>query len=278
MIRSILLPLNEIFLQGPAFEHAADLARAGATVTGIYVLDTKSLEVPVIGTPEGFVPTVLTPPVPEGAEVLERMRRRGERALEEFSGLCRAQGLAHRTLLASGLIDEAIARYAVAVDLVVISKAPGTSDLSESETCRLIALIIKLAARPVMVVAERFRTIRRVLIAFDGSPPAGRVLQVVPALAARASCFLVNISAGEQRAEEILSLAEQYLSSYNVSLTRKMIIESKPAEAILQASRELEIDLLVMGAYGHNPLREMIFGSTTEKVLKNCNCPAVLQS
>jgi nucleotide-binding universal stress UspA family protein len=41
---------------------------------------------------------------------------------------------------------------------------------------------------------------------------------------------------------------------------------------------EEKADILIMGAYGHGPIREVIFGSTTERVLDHCDSTVILQS
>jgi nucleotide-binding universal stress UspA family protein len=39
---------------------------------------------------------------------------------------------------------------------------------------------------------------------------------------------------------------------------------------------ELDADLLVMGAYGHSRLREMILGGVTRDILRNTNVPVLM--
>jgi nucleotide-binding universal stress UspA family protein len=39
---------------------------------------------------------------------------------------------------------------------------------------------------------------------------------------------------------------------------------------------ELDADLLVMGAYGHSRLREMILGGVTRDILRNANVPVLM--
>ena len=40
----------------------------------------------------------------------------------------------------------------------------------------------------------------------------------------------------------------------------------------------LKADILIMGAYGHSPIREVLFGSTTERILSSCTANVILQS
>ena len=54
-------------------------------------------------------------------------------------------------------------------------------------------------------------------------------------------------------------------------------IEAGEAETVIanQVAR-LDIDLLVMGAYGHSRIRQLIVGSTTTALLQSCTIPVLL--
>lgn len=45
---------------------------------------------------------------------------------------------------------------------------------------------------------------------------------------------------------------------------------------LLRYARQLEADLLVMGAYAHSPLQEMLLGGTTRYVLENAELPVLM--
>jgi hypothetical protein len=55
-------------------------------------------------------------------------------------------------------------------------------------------------------------------------------------------------------------------------------IDSDPfGQALLAKAREIGADLLVMGAYVHSPLREMIFGGVTRYVLHHAELPVLMR-
>jgi nucleotide-binding universal stress UspA family protein len=43
-----------------------------------------------------------------------------------------------------------------------------------------------------------------------------------------------------------------------------------------KAVRELSIDMLIMGAYSHSPLRSLVFGSKTSDLLRSAKVPTLL--
>ena len=55
-----------------------------------------------------------------------------------------------------------------------------------------------------------------------------------------------------------------------------MIHTGKEYKALLKFIREGTVELLVMGAYGHNRLRELLVGSTTSSVIRKSTIPVLL--
>jgi len=54
------------------------------------------------------------------------------------------------------------------------------------------------------------------------------------------------------------------------------ILHGEPETAIAAHVAEAGVDLLVMGAYGHGRLRNMILGSTTTALLRSCRIPVLV--
>jgi nucleotide-binding universal stress UspA family protein len=53
-------------------------------------------------------------------------------------------------------------------------------------------------------------------------------------------------------------------------------LAGRPDEVISRMVTETGADLLVMGAYGHGVLRNMIFGSVTSTLLRECKVPVLI--
>ena len=54
------------------------------------------------------------------------------------------------------------------------------------------------------------------------------------------------------------------------------ILEGDADEVIADYVIKQEIDLLVMGAYGHSKIRRMIVGSTTSEMVRTCQVPVLM--
>ncbi len=284
MIRSILLPIAE----GPVFKSAADHAfwlakKESSHIQALAVIDIKTFEIPVLGTPDGFMPSVVTPPIAESQTLVKELNAQARERLDAFADACAARGVACSVDLRTGIPGELIAREAMAHDIVVMARSGySRAAAAEEKLDPLVPQVIRGCIRPVMVAGSRFPAgeTLNLLVAFDGSVHAGRALAVAAELGARpgVKCTLMTVAMSEEAGQETLSPAESFLYHHSVAPTKLVVPGSKPSELICGVVSSVRADVLIMGAYGHRPMREMFFGSTTERVLAHCAVTAILQS
>ena len=69
-----------------------------------------------------------------------------------------------------------------------------------------------------------------------------------------------------------------YLSKHDVKveIERNENVQIAPAEWLLQRAANCGADLLVMGAYGHNRLTELILGGVTRTVMRQMTLPVLM--
>ena len=284
MIRSILLPLAEGPLFEIATEHAFWLAKKESShVQALAVVDIKAFEIPVLGTPDGFMPSVVTPPIAESRTLMNELNTQARERLDAFAADCVSRGVACSTDTLSGIPGEIIARQVMAHDIVVMARAGYSRAASEGEKLDpLVPQVIRSSIRPVLVAGTKFAQAEtlNILVAFDGSIHAGRALSVAAELGRRSgvTCTLLTVAASEEAGQETLAPAEAYLYHHSVVPKKLVVLGSKPSEVICELVSKARADILIMGAYGHRPMREMLFGSTTERVLAHCPTAVILQS
>ncbi len=68
---------------------------------------------------------------------------------------------------------------------------------------------------------------------------------------------------------------EDFLEPYKIDSTT-IILRGKEEREIIKFIKEGSVELMVMGAYGHNRLRELILGSTTSYVIRKSTIPVLL--
>ncbi len=285
MIRSILLPLSEGPLAAATRDYAFWLARKeGSCIKALAVIDVKAFEIPVLGTPDGFMPSVVTPPIAESQSMMAELTSVARDRLEQFSGECSRASVRCSTETRTGLPGEIIAREAIAHDIVVMSRGGYTRAVAaESRIDPLVSDVIRGSIRPVLVTGMNPPAdgeVRKIVVAFDGSNHAARALPVAAELGARPAveCTILTVSPSEDAAREVIEPAEAFLYHHGLVPRRQIVLGSKASELICEVAAGMRADMLIMGAYGHAPVREMLFGSTTERVLSHCGTTVVLQS
>lgn len=58
--------------------------------------------------------------------------------------------------------------------------------------------------------------------------------------------------------------------------TKGLLTQGSIVDVILQKSKQLEIDIIIVGTHGHGGVHHMIFGSVSEGVLRNTSCPVLV--
>ena len=115
------------------------------------------------------------------------------------------------------------------------------------------------------------------MLAFDGSATAFKGVELLagsPVLKGM-PIHLVMIGADTNDRWEQLKKAEKMLGDLGSDIT--IAIRGGDVEPTLHAyQEEHDIDILVMGAYGHSRIRQFLVGSTTTTMLKTAKKPLVI--
>jgi nucleotide-binding universal stress UspA family protein len=285
MIRSILLVLAE----GPGDVSAKSYAfwlagKEGSRIHALSLIDIAAFEVPVLGTPDGFMPPVVTAPLQEGRAMLNEMNALAKERLDAFAAQCAAKGIPCTAEVKIGAPGETIYRAAAAHDIVVIARTGYSHATHALESVDpMVTHAIRNSVRPVLVAGSGFQEtseLRNILVAYDGSPHASRALLAAVGLAARpgVECTLLAVAASDNLGKETLAPAEAFLIHHDITPKKQVVVSAKPSEVICGLAASSAVDIVIMGAYGHSPIREVLFGSTTERVLANCAATVILQS
>ena len=133
--------------------------------------------------------------------------------------------------------------------------------------------------RPVLVVPSEGRTGGTVLFAYDGSKAAQRVVVQGAYLTslAKAPCAVLTVDDDPERARRTQAPLLRYLEAYDLQ-PRATIVKGDATRQIIDQANSKGAGLVVMGAFGHNPIRELLFGSTTLNVLEQTPCPVLMMA
>ncbi|MCU8104696.1 universal stress protein [Shewanella sp. SM101] len=137
--------------------------------------------------------------------------------------------------------------------------------------------VIRTLKQPILVVMDEFTAPTRFMIAYDGSITAKKALNQVltSPLLKGLECHLVMVSDDQSLATAELALVAESLiaADFNV-VTAVCQGEVQTVLEIYQLKHQ--IDLMVMGAYGHSRIREFFVGSNTTRMISKSHIPLLL--
>ncbi|WP_299655738.1 universal stress protein [uncultured Jannaschia sp.] len=179
-------------------------------------------------------------------------------------------------------LDAEVARRALTCDLVVISDGLRDESDAPSQTAQAalfqipVGLLINGARRPRALQPER------VLLAWNSGLPAARAAHAALPLLREAEEVTVAVfdpvATPSRDGENPGSGMAQWLSHHGC----KVDVQQYPSggieigQAILDRAREMQADLVVMGAYEHSRMRELILGGTTRTMMAQRELPVLL--
>jgi len=80
----------------------------------------------------------------------------------------------------------------------------------------------------------------------------------------------------KSRIEDFCAEMESHIDSCRLLVEDIRISKGNPGEEILNTSKEIGADMIVMGNYGHNIIQEALIGGSARTVVKNSDVPVLL--
>lgn len=269
-MKSILLHIDHDRAMKARLQVALDIARA--TNGHITCVQAVSYDVFAPGDIYGSAIAAVMPVIKENAEEL-RAETEAQLELEEVPWDWRfVYGIApHRLLEASPLAD-----------LIVVGPADA-GEGARGPSALVGDLVIKTRS-PVLVVpgdTTSFDCSAPMLVAWNGSAEAGHALRsAVPLLACSCKVTLASVAEPTDKARFDLPSTEgaKYLARHGIECEVVEIPrgEAGIADTLFSAAQLRECGLMVMGAYGHSRLAEMLLGGVTRRVLSEPQTPILL--
>jgi len=288
-LKSILVPMTGAAVDRPALDLALAIARpTDAHVEALYARRDPREAIAYAGMGTGADMLAIGPIMDQ----LEREGREGSaRARATFEAWRGASGVAEATKPdpyahvtggwreETGARDRTVMQAASRADLVVCP-ALQTEPGPEQE---LLETALFGAARPVVTAPARLPAapFRHAVLAWNGSHEANRALAATLALLPRFDQLHVFCQAESHRAPAFPNDAIELLAWHGVKAqvwsfgAAKASGETIGAE-FLDAAQKVDASFLIMGAYTHGRVRQMVFGGATHHVLHHATLPVLL--
>jgi len=210
------------------------------------------------------------------------MREAGRRFLNELRERAKAAGVpAPDTRQRYGQLVESLAGQAAGVRLVVLGRAgesaAGRAGHGGKALGRNVEAVVRALRQPILTVTENFTAPRRFMIAFDGGEVTRRGVEMVAAspLLKGLPCLLLMAGKPAAEAPKKMAWAQSTLDKAGFPVETE-IAPGSAEDVIARAIEAHDIDLLLMGAFNHSPLRQLFFGSRTTELLRSASVPTLL--
>jgi nucleotide-binding universal stress UspA family protein len=173
-----------------------------------------------------------------------------------------------------GAIETVVMTRGRLADLTVVSR-PGGGDAAAG---RCFDTAVFATGRPAMVVGDSLpdRLLRHVIVAWNGSLEATRAVSLaMPILheAERVSIFTSRFEDEPDAPDLAGSLRWHGIEAHALAHRRG---EEPVGRQLIEAARTHDASLVVMGAYTHSRLREILLGGVTHDILRASPVPVVM--
>ncbi len=275
--QQILCPTDFSEHSAAALRAAGGIARAfGAKVM---VLHAQRLEAPVYFTKAQ-------------TQALRAQLRRGARAAKKFVSNFATQYLPEQ-VEHSVLLVEQDPVQAILQELkreragLLVMGTHGRTGLARIRLGSVTESILRQVTVPVLTVGPRIKpapalgTIRRILCPVNFSDLAQTAFEYATALATKTGAELLVAHVLESdalgnEAEALRSLCDWVAPEVRRRCTVKEVVkQGSAAEQIVAEVKASRADLVVVGAHPRSFLGTILFGSTTELVIRNAPCPVL---
>ena len=164
-------------------------------------------------------------------------------------------------------------------DMLVMGRMTGPDGLPSD----LLELVLVRSGRPVLIAPSVAQDLRGpAVVAWKETPEAARALSAaLPLLLSAERVVLVTIpedEAGVDAAKEGLHQTARQLAWHGLLAETQLITDDgrPPADVLTSVALSRKASLLVMGAYGHSRMRQIVFGGCTQHFLRDAPAAVLL--
>jgi nucleotide-binding universal stress UspA family protein len=284
--RTIFVPMSGSERDRPGLAAAFTLAkRYGAHVDGVFARLDPSDTVPAVG--EGMASTLVDQLI-DAAEQ-ESLTRLGA-AQKLFEDMAKAAGMRLQAEPPSGNVatasfadrlgrDDEVVRWGCGLaDVVVVGHEHGSEDGLQLTLTLETALIF--GGRPVLLAPHAPPPVvgRSVLVAWNANTQSIRALAAgMPMIHAANEVHVVSVDTRRTDKSSGEELA-RYLAWHEVEAKTHLLEQSDEhvGGRLLRTAADIGADVMIMGAYSHSRVREMILGGVTRYMLTHAGMPILM--
>ncbi len=204
--------------------------------------------------------------------------KRGRAILDDAKARVEEHGVTSvSTTLRNGQLVETMHEFETDADLIIIGKRGEASNFDMDHLGSNLERVVRSTKKPVLVASRAFKPINKMLIAFDGGKSSMKAIERIASgsVFKGIDCLLLHV--GSETSQYRKQLGGAVATLQNAGYTAEYRVVAGQADSVIADTVESEqFDLLVMGAYGHSRIRNLIIGSTTTQMVGACKVPVML--
>ncbi|AFZ34034.1 UspA domain-containing protein [Stanieria cyanosphaera PCC 7437] len=206
--------------------------------------------------------------------------QRAKLVLQAAAQNLKAEGVNQINLLhETGFLVDCLAKFEADCDLVLLGKRGETTSSTSGQLGANLEAVVRSSQKPCLVTSPQFKPIERVLIAYDGSSNCRKIMQFIADSCVFDGLELHIVTVAKSREEpSAIALIEEARQLAQQAGFEPIcyLLEGHSEPKLSQYITEQDINLLLMGAYGHNRIRHLVIGSTTAQMFKSSHIPVLL--
>jgi nucleotide-binding universal stress UspA family protein len=218
-------------------------------------------------------------------DVTEKALARARDTLSEYQKMAAAAGVTMDAHVVEGQVIPILREHSKYSDLLMLGQ--DQPDDPDNASYGLADALLFEGACACMVVPHSGKLAlpgKRILLTWNASRESARALREAMPMLKTAETLVVlssepddadaTIARGHPHADELA----HFLESHGIESVSSGIndLDISASDAILGQAAEMDADMIVMGAYGHARLREIILGGVTRDLLKQSPIPLFL--
>ncbi len=202
---------------------------------------------------------------------------RGRALLKAGEARLREAGVSDVPILhRHGGIVETILEQEADARVVVIGKHGASREFATDHIGSKIERVVRASSKPVLIASRVVEAPRNIVFAYDAGPAANRALERLvqsPLFTGLPIHIVMADSDNDAHRHALKDAAAQLRIGQAVTSTLQ---KGKPEQIISDIVAQTPGAMLIMGAYGHSPLRTLIVGSTTTAMIRTVHVPILL--
>ena len=261
-------------------EYAAWLAgRTACRFEVLYVTDLRQFEVPMIADLSGSLGVQPYQAILGKLQELEQEKARVVLEEAERFFADRVPGAEVTTTHRTGFLVDCLSDFEKEADLVLLGKRGENANFATEHLGSTMERVVRASKKPCLVTSRCFKPVDRVLLAYDGGRSGRRALEFLESdeTLRGLELHVVTVAARETEEAALATLreAEERLKNAGHEPICQML-HGIPEDEIADYLEANNINMIIMGAYGHSRIRHLVIGSTTTEMMRQCRVPVLL--